>query len=248
MKAVNSPESPAVADGPRWHGYWTTENVAVVYLDLRPRDDERNAMAWLDREERSRLEKFRIPGAGRRFTLCRAALRAILSSQLGCPNRCLSFDTSSLGKPFALVEGERVSLRFNVSHSGHSGVVALSWDREVGVDIEERAQRRDLQGLIETVMGPEEKATLSSLKENERLHLFYRLWTLKEALAKARGTGLHTDFSGFQVPSGMLLGEAVSEFTFPDAPSEPWVVIDMGNEDFAAALAYSKTAELAVSA
>ena len=222
---------------------------SVVHLDLRPHAArEREAIGWLHTNELSRRDKFRYPGAGRRFTLCRAALRAILSSELDCPNRCLSFGASPFGKPFALMAGHRAPISFNVSHSGNHGLIALSGNRQVGVDIEERAPRRELQGLIETVMGPDEQAKLSSLDEDGRLHLFYRIWTIKEALAKAWGTGLHTDFSGFQVPEGMLHGGMVSEFRRSVDPSVPWSLVDIGNEDFAAALAYESTPVSAVSA
>ena len=231
--------APRIADGPWWEGCCTISGVAVVHVDLQPHAvRQREATRWLDREELFRLEMFRFAGADRRFIFCRSALRAILSYLLDCPNNCISFDATSFGKPFVTVSGVPAPLRFNVAHSGGHGLIAFSWDREVGVDVEERHPRRHLEGLIDTVMAPVERAKLLSLAEDRRLRLFYRVWTMKEALAKAYGTGLHTDFAKFQVPEQMLLGGVSDEFRFAEAPQVPWTLVDLGNVDFAAALAY----------
>ena len=68
-------------------------------------------------------------------------------------------------------------------------------------------------------MGPEEQAELAALQGADRLRLFYRLWTFKEALIKALGTGFSTDISRFQVPAAMRQGDAVGAFKFTHLPS-----------------------------
>ncbi len=228
-------------EGPWWSPISVIGDVAVVHVDLRRHPaHESEAAGWLNKDELSRLDKFLFPGAGRRYTLCRAALRAILSSQLDSPNHHLSFDTTPYGKPYVLKDDAPASLRFNVSHSVNHGLIALSRDSEVGVDVEERLARRHLEGLIATVMGPDEKVKLLGLTGKRRLHLFYRIWTMKEALAKGSGTGLYTDFSGFQGPESMISGEKAADFRFPGKQSPAWTLVDLSTEDFAAALAYTK--------
>ena len=164
---------------------------------------EREAFAWLDREERSVWRKY-LPGPRRRFSLCRAALRAMLCGRLGCRNEQLSFALSEYEKPFALVEGARAPVSFNVSHSGNHGLIALAAEGRLGIDVEEPVDKRNLDGLIEMVMGPDERAQLASLRGIERLRLFYRIWTCKEALIKALGTGFSTDISKFRNAAGDL--------------------------------------------
>lgn len=234
----DSPEMPASVAGSWWRPFASTADVAVVHVDLTPHPaHEAEAYGWLDGEERASWLRY-LPGPRRRFSLCRAALRAILCGRLDCTNEQLSFGVSGHGKPFAVVAGVVSPTSFNVSHSGNHGLIALSATRRLGVDVEERVPKRRLGVLIEEVMGRDEQDELASLQGAERLRRFYRLWTFKEALIKALGTGFSTDPSQFQIPPSMRWGEAAGTFRFPHLPSQAWSLADIGDERFAAALAY----------
>ena len=69
------------------------------------------------------------------------------------------------GKPFALVGGVRAPISFNVSHGGQHGLIALAATERVGVDVEERDARRDLDGIAETVFPSAEQADLARARE-----------------------------------------------------------------------------------
>ena len=223
---------------PWWSDYVSTAGVSVLHVDLRPdQSREAEALTWLDREERSSWQRY-LPGPRRRFSLCRAALRSILCTVLDCRNEHLAFGVSKYGKPFALLTGVQSPISFNVSHSGNHGLVAVASGGRLGIDLEERVQKRHLDGLIEAVMRPEEQAELAALRGFERLGLFYRLWTFKEAAIKALGTGFSTDVSQFNVPPNLRRGDKMGTFRFPHVPSITWALEDLGNKDFAAALAY----------
>lgn len=78
---------------------------------------------------------------------------------------------------------------FNLSHSGEYVFCALS-DREVGADIQ-LCNSADYGRLAGRFFSEEEQRKLEScVVENERRHLFYRLWTRKEAYGKLMGVGL----------------------------------------------------------
>lgn len=234
----DSPEMPASVAGSWWRPFTSRGDVAVIHVDLTPHPaHEAEAYGWLDEGERASWLQY-LPGPRRRFSLCRGALRAMVCSRLDCTNEQLSFGVSSHGKPFAIVRGVASPTSFNVSHSGNHGLIALSARRRVGVDVEERIPTRRLGPLIEEVMGRDEQAELAPLQGTERLRRFYRLWTFKEALVKALGTGFSTDPSQFQIPPRMRRGEATGTFRFPHLPSVTWSVADIGDERFAAALAY----------
>lgn len=238
MIAQTSSESLSSVPGPWWSPFTTTAGVQVVHVALSPDPAyETEAYGWLDKAERDAWGKY-LPRPRRQFTLCRAALRAILCERFDCRNDQLSFGAGRHGKPFAIAGGARIPLNFNVSHSGGHGLIALSTAGRLGVDIEERIPRRYLNELIEAVMAPEEQTELAALPESAKLHLFYRLWTLKEALIKALGTGFSTDPSGFQAPPAMRKGGMAGVFSFPQLPSVAWRLEDIGDERFAAALAY----------
>lgn len=221
-----------------WRPLKTVETAKVVYVDLSEgATHEAAILGWLSGRERERCRRFLFNGPRRRYALCRAALRAILCNRLGCENEQLTFETSEHGKPFALVDGVAAPVSFNVSHSGEHGLIAFAPEGRLGVDVEERVAHRNMDLLIDGVFGPSEQAELASTRGCDKTHLFFRLWTIKEALIKALGTGFALDPSTFQVPSEMFSGEMKFAMKLPPAPEVIWQVEDLGNERFAAAIA-----------
>lgn len=201
------------------------------------------ARGWLAAEEQRRSERFLYDRPRRQYLLCRSAVRALLCDALGCENRDLTIGFSEFGKPHALVAGRSVAVEFNVSHSGSQGLIALSHRGRVGVDVEERRPRNNLEGLVESVFGPRERAILTGLQGKEWLDTFLSFWTIKEALAKAWGMGLRTDFTRFQVPCSILNGEATGVFSSPGVSKASWWVEDIGDSTLAAAVAYEIDSE-----
>ena len=231
--------------GQWWRAFGETDGAAIVYADLAPdADREAEALAWLSDAELSRRERFVDTAAARRYTLCRAALRAVLCGRLGCDNRELAIVHGEFGKPFALVRGAAAEIGFNVSHSGSHGLIALARQGRLGVDVEDLAAppdlvERRLDILIDSVLTAGEKADVLSMSRTEQIRGFLRLWTIKEALLKALGSGLSLDVSTVEVPAGMRRGASCGVFRFPDSPDAAWRVADIGRHDFAAAVAWS---------
>lgn len=215
-----------------------SEGGTVLHVDLRA-DPDREALALevLDDSERQRCSRY-LPDPRRRFVLCRAALRSLLCAYLDCPNERLTFPVTKFDKPVAQTGGTQTFAGFNVSHSGDHGLIAISPSRRIGVDVEEVAPKRHLASLIESVMGHEERTELDQLDEAPKLRQFFRLWTFKEALIKALGTGFSTDISRFQVPVNLRSGESTGYFRFPHLPSVTWRLEDLSTPEFVAALAY----------
>lgn len=85
------------------------------------------------------------------------------------------------GKPY-LTDGPF----FSISHCKTAVAVAVDSEREIGIDIE--SIRHADEALIRHTMNEEEQALIHNAKEPDRM--FTRLWTQKEAVLKARGTGL----------------------------------------------------------
>ena len=222
-----------------WSPFRVVGDVTVVHVDLAPDSvREEAAFDWLDLNERDRWRQFLVDRPRRQFALCRAALRANLCERLACTNDQLAFGFLEHGKPFAIVDGTPSVASFNVSHSGMHGLIAFAPRRQLGVDVEERVARRDLDGIGETVFGPREQLAIAESTGNRKIHLFFTLWTIKEALIKALGTGFSLNPSRFEVPAGMLYGTKSESFRFPHAPRAQWQIEDLGEPRFAAALAY----------
>ena len=214
-------------------------NIVVIHVDLSQNElAEHNAYSLLDETERARWLRFRSNRSRREFALCRAVLRSILCNRLGCENSRLSFEASEHGKPFALVGSAGAPVSFNVSHSGNHGLIAFASGSRLGVDVEVRVPRTDLGGLAQTVFGPGELAEFMMKEEQEKLRFFYALWTLKEALIKALGTGFSLNPSSFEIPLAMRQGTGKAIFRFPMLPNVCWKLENLGNAEFAAAIAY----------
>ena len=228
-----------VVDDPWWSPWREAEGSLILHVDLRPdQGREARALGLLDDEERRRWDRFVVQRAGRQYSLCRAALRINLCERLGCRNRELSFGYLEHGKPFAKVNGAPSPISFNVSHSGMHGLIAFAEHDDLGVDLEERAPGRNFDGIATSVYGPAERRALSAAAGRGKADLFYRLWSLKEALIKALGTGFSLNPSRFEVPRPMLEGGRSGEFRFPHRPSDSFWLEDLGEPRFAAARAY----------
>jgi phosphopantetheinyl transferase len=91
-------------------------------------------------------------------------------------------------------------IRCSISHSG--GGVAVGFDETgpFGVDLE-ALRRRRVNVLASTYFHAREAALLDALPEEQRVEAFYRLWTRKEAVAKAHGLGLTASLLAEEVDS-----------------------------------------------
>ena len=214
----------------------------MLHVQLEPHsENEAVASTLLSDGEHRRADRFLYPGPKRRYILLRAALRSLLCDRLGCSNEALSFKREKQGKPYAVVHDAPASIQFNVSDSGMHGLIAVAPVGSVGIDVEERSVNRDLDGLAEMVFDAEEQASVATAVGEQKVERFYRLWTAKEALVKALGTGLYLDVSTFQAPLALLHGSTGAEFRFHHLPEVAWWVEDLGTSDFAAAIAHEMT-------
>ncbi len=219
--------------------YLEGDDVTVLHVDLTPhKEREAYAYQWLDKEERYRWDRFRFDRPKREFALCRAVLRLGICKRIGCRNDQLAFGFTKYGKPFGLVDGKPAPIKFNISHGGKHGLIAYTRHGRLGVDVEERTERLDLDGLSETVFGPDEQAEFALTHGEQRIHMFFSLWTLKEAMIKALGLGFSQDPSKFQIPSSMRSGARESLFRFPKMPDTIWKLGNLSNSDFAAAIVH----------
>lgn len=150
----------------------------------------------LSAEEHRRAQRFQQPVHANRFRSGRAAMRSILGGYLGAVPSQLYFEENEYGKPF--LAGS--ALRFNLSHSEGMALLAVVWDRAIGVDIERVRPSADLLDIAAQYFSAMEYAVVESLPREERVNAFYHYWTWKEAYIKARGEGLSISLDTFAVP------------------------------------------------
>ena len=150
----------------------------------------------LTNEELERASKFINPADAKGFTLGRGLLRRILAECLNSEPAALRFNHNAQGKPF-LEDGR---LEFNVSHSRDRLLIAVTADRAVGVDVEFRRTKLNMESIAKRWFAPEEQAFFQTLKDPATG--FFEIWAKKEAYVKALGVGIYKDLNTFAVPLG----------------------------------------------
>ncbi len=83
------------------------------------------------------------------------------------------------------------NIDFNISHSSEYIICGISFNHQIGIDIEE-VKEIPIGDFENEFSLKEMEAILNSEKS---LHSFYTLWTQKESFLKAIGTGLHVSLN-----------------------------------------------------
>ncbi len=81
-------------------------------------------------------------------------------------------------------------LRFNLSHSEGIALLAISRNRNLGIDLERIDDSIEIEEIAERFFTPEECDDLISRAGAARTERFFDLWCCKEAYLKAVGTGI----------------------------------------------------------
>jgi len=153
----------------------------------------------LSPDERARAERFHFEKDRNQFIESRAALRLLLSQYLQISPKDLTLSIGSHGKP-ALADGlSNKGLRFNLSRRDGLALIAFTYDREIGVDVELIRDDLSFLEIAEVSFSENELNTLRSLPDNLQTEGFYNCWTRKEAYVKARGEGLSFPLKQFDV-------------------------------------------------
>ena len=141
----------------------------------------------LSADEKERAARFHGVLTRERYIVARALLRKILHLYIKISPKKIVFSYGEKGKPF--LSNNNHALYFNLSHSHDRMICALSKEGEIGVDIE-KVESDFKEKVAQRFFSKEEYAQLEKLPEEERVTTFYRIWSRKEALVKAVGTGL----------------------------------------------------------
>lgn len=183
------------------------ERPTVIVRTLAAPPDPQYAWPdWLERlspEERQRA--LRLPTTADRWAYCAAhgLLRTLLSELHGRPAPSWRFRPNEHGRPEIDPSPALVPpIRFSLSHTRGLAACAVSTGAlparfELGIDVERRDRRVDARALAQRFFAPPEIAALAGLDGDAYQVGFLRLWTLKEAVAKATGLGLQLGFSRF---------------------------------------------------
>ncbi len=192
----------------------------------------------LSTDEQTKAERFHFPKDRSQFIVSRGALRAILSRYLNINSHILRFDYNPYGKPSLIAAQGGDTLRFNLSHSRGIALIALTQNRDIGVDIEGINPNISYLEIAESFFSSLENTMLRSLPEHLQLTAFFTCWTRKEAYIKAVGKGLSIPLNQFDVT--LAPGEPAALLNVEDNPEEAsrWSLIELiPSSDMVAAVA-----------
>jgi len=160
-------------------------------LTSRPSDSALRHL--LGNSEHQRLSRYQGKRY-REFLQSRLLLRDALSSTLPGTLPPAHWQITERPEQAPLVhQAVEAGWYYSLAHSRGIIAAVISNDGPCGIDLEYQRQRTNITELAEQWFHPSETELLATLTDHERTAVFYRLWTMKEALIKAKGSSV---FSG----------------------------------------------------
>ncbi|MCO6419617.1 4'-phosphopantetheinyl transferase superfamily protein, partial [Siccirubricoccus sp. KC 17139] len=189
-------------------------SVTVFWCALPPAGEAELARLarGLPREEQARAARFRRQADRQGHLAAQALLRLALRRRLGARHARLLRDAN--GRP---VLGDAATA-LSLSHAEGLVACAVAQGAAVGLDVESLAAcaaHRPEQ--LAAVLPAAERAMIAAAPPERRVALLARLWTLREAVGKALGTGL-----GAPELRGCTLQAAPPGFGLGPVPPGAW--------------------------
>lgn len=134
----------------------------------------------------------------RRMVASRCFLRRLLAAYLGGKAQRIAFSYGPHGKPRLAGAHSRSGVHFNMAHTADHAIVAVGLAR-LGVDIEARRALPDPLALADRFFAPGEARALRNVPPSGQADAVMRIWTRKEAYAKATGGGIAMGLRSFEI-------------------------------------------------
>ena len=209
-------------------------NPIIYYGYLRDFKAE-NLYRDLNVGERKRADQFLLSDDRNLFIVSRFFLKKILSEYLKVDINEIQINYGTFGKPYI---DNMKDIRFNIAHSKELFVIALIKSLNIGVDIENKERNFSWDKLSEILFTRNELKIFNDSDKNTKGEVFINCWTRKEAVLKAKGTGLSIPFKEFEV--SFLKEEKLEILTakWPDFEKREWSLFSFDiRDDYRGALA-----------
>jgi 4'-phosphopantetheinyl transferase len=213
--------------------------ICFARLDLGPVELAR-LERFLDPVERVRADRLRTEAIRARFVAGRGFLRETLAAYMDIQPEDIRLGEGEWGKPTLAEATGYGTLFFNLSHAVDLAVLAVAREREVGIDLERKAEGLPFREIARIFFSHREQGELLSLPPGEQPAAFYRCWTRKEAYLKGCGKGFMQPSDSFDV--SLLPGHPPSLLAHRTSPDDPagWSLIDVPvPQGFFASLAFA---------
>ena len=155
----------------------------------------------VSKDESDRAFKYHFERDRKIYLIGHVFIRKVLSHYTKMTPQALDLSPVVNTKPVLL--NAPFPVHFNISHCGSCILIAVSFDTEVGIDVEELVEDFDMDGFSENNYHPNEISEMARLEGDKQIDYFYTIWTRKEAWLKLTGEGTNDhlkdyDFSGVE--------------------------------------------------
>jgi 4'-phosphopantetheinyl transferase len=183
----------------------------------------------LSQGEQRRVGALPEEKAVRQYIVSRAMQRQLLAGYVGGSPADIQFGIVAMGKP-TLARPNDIGLQFNTTHSGRLVIIAVTANREVGVDVEEMRPIPRALKVAKRCYSASEYESLVSLEGEELDRAFLSIWVKREGTAKARGDSVWRGLASWK---GGVLEPVAAQFRveYLDLGSQfVGVVVARGND------------------
>ena len=151
----------------------------------------------LSPEERARADRFRFDRDREHFVVAHAYLRFLLGRYCGMRPGDVVLGHSETDKPMVLRHGMQGSdVMFNLTHSHGRGMIAVSKDIPVGIDLEPVRPDMPHVSLAKRYFSPAEGRAIEQSQGDIQPGLFCRYWVGKESMLKGKGLAFGFHWTG----------------------------------------------------
>ncbi|MBG0969485.1 4'-phosphopantetheinyl transferase superfamily protein [Bacillus sp. SRB3LM] len=150
-------------------------------------------LKYVSWNKREKINRFANIDDGKRSLLGEIVVRAFIKKRFNISNERIKMGHNTYGKPHILGMPD---FHYNISHSKDWIIVGIS-SSLIGVDIE-YMEPCNVQ-IAKRFFSKDEYQAIQKKKHEERIKLFYELWTAKESYIKAIGKGLSVPLNSFSI-------------------------------------------------
>ena len=154
---------------------------------------------YLCEEEIERSDRFKFDIHRNRYIASRSILRLILEKYLNINPHLIEFQYGDKGKPRIIQSQNKDNIEFNISHSNELSLYGITKKYSIGIDVEYWRKISDIEAIAKRFFVSKEFNLIKTASENEKLELFCKLWTAKEAYLKCTGEGIAGGLDKFEV-------------------------------------------------
>ena len=172
-----------------------SETTLLWWCSLAPAPGHAGLSEWLSVDERARMRRFGNDALRTRYLIGRASLRWVLAQTMGITPAAVAIERGPRGRPQL---AGTAGIDFNVSHTADVALIGISYEGRIGVDVERADRAIHSAGLARKVLTDRERAALPADDDAIRRRIL-RLWTCKEALAKATGDAMSAPFGRLDI-------------------------------------------------